>query len=69
MNLRISILGSRDGATPTLHRLLLVIGAAFTLGTARPALAVTNDFFNPSQTATLIVTNIDAVTIQSGDYR
>jgi len=30
---------------------------------------VTNAFFNVAQTATLIVSNINAVTIQSGDYR
>src|SRR5512137_590766 len=36
---------------------------------ASPAFAVTNYFFNPTQTATLIVSNINAVTIQSGDYR
>src|SRR5512137_2849277 len=39
------------------------------LAVASPALAVTNYFFNPAQTATLIVSNINAVTIQSGDYR
>lgn len=33
------------------------------------ARAVTNSFFNASQTATLIVSNINSVTIQSGDYR
>lgn len=31
-------------------------------------MAATNYFFNASQTATLIVSNINAVTIQSGDY-
>jgi len=31
--------------------------------------AVTNVFFTGSQTATLVVSNINAVTIQSGDYR
>jgi hypothetical protein len=39
------------------------------LAVASPALAATNYFFSPSQTATLIVSNINAVTIQSGDYR
>jgi len=34
-----------------------------------PALAVTNYFFNSSQTASLVVSNINAVTIQTGDYR
>jgi len=33
------------------------------------AQSVTNVFFNASQTATLIVSNINAITIQSGDYR
>ncbi len=33
------------------------------------AQAVTNIFFNASQTATLVVSNINSVTIQSGDYR
>jgi hypothetical protein len=48
---------------------LLAIGAAFALGAASPVFAVTNTFFNASQTATLLVSNINAVTIQSGDYR
>ena len=47
----------------------LSASVALALGAASPALAVTNTFFSPSQTATLIVSNINAVTIQSGDYR
>jgi hypothetical protein len=39
------------------------------LWTALAAHAVTNIYFNASQTATLVVSNINAVTIQSGDYR
>ncbi len=34
-----------------------------------PARAVTNNFFDASQSATLLVSNINAITIQSGDYR
>jgi hypothetical protein len=47
----------------------LVLQLLFALGAASPALAVTNYFFSPTQVATLIVSNINAVTIQSGDYR
>ena len=47
--------------------LLLAVLAALTLAPTAPA--VTNVFFNGSQTATLLVSNINAVTIQSGDYR
>src|SRR5512137_2804086 len=51
------------------HPFRLLINLLGLLSVASPALAVTNYFFNPSQTATLIVSNINAVTIQSGDYR
>lgn len=36
---------------------------------ALPVHAITTNFFNASQTATLISSNLNAVTIQSGDYR
>ena len=39
------------------------------LAATSPAWAVTTNFFNATQTATLIVSNVNAVTIQSGDYR
>jgi hypothetical protein len=48
-------------------RLLLNLLGLLTVGS--PAFAATHYFFNPSQTATLVVSNINAVTIQSGDYR
>jgi hypothetical protein len=51
------------------HLFRPVINLLSLLTVASPALAVTNEFFNPSQTATLVVSNINAVTIQSGDYR
>src|SRR5512141_692470 len=51
------------------HRLLFAVAVIAALGAASPAGAVTNYFFNTSQTATLVVSNINAVTIQSGDYR
>ena len=51
------------------HPFRLLINLLGLLAVASPALAVTNYFFNPSQTATLVVSNINAVTIQSGDYR
>ncbi len=46
----------------------LLVAVTGLLG-ATGAHAVTNVFFTGSQTATLIVSNINAVTIQSGDYR
>ena len=48
---------------------LIAIAAAVGLGAASPVFAATNYFFNASQTATLVVSNINAVTIQNGDYR
>jgi hypothetical protein len=39
------------------------------LAAASPACATTTNFFNATQTATLVVSNINAITIQSGDYR
>ena len=69
MNTCVTNLTPDSRAARTLHRPLLAIGAAVALGAASPALAVTNYSFNPSQTATLVVSNINAVTIQSGDYR
>jgi len=50
------------------HPFRLLISLLGLLAVASPALAVTNYFFNASQTATLVVSNINAVTIQSGDY-
>ena len=47
-------------------RLIAACGCVLGLPAAH---AVTNFFFTGSQTATLIVSNINAVTIQSGDYR
>jgi hypothetical protein len=69
MNICIASLARHPRAASTFYRPLLAIGAAVALGAAWPALAVTNYFFNPSQTATLVVSNINAVTIESGDYR
>src|SRR5512137_1387510 len=51
------------------HPFRLLINLLGLLGAASPALAQTNYFFTGSQTATLIVSNVNAVTIQSGDYR
>src|SRR5690348_7912752 len=57
-------------AAGTLRQLLMTIGAVVALVAASPTtLAATNYFFNPSQTATLLVSNINAVTVQSGEYR
>jgi hypothetical protein len=39
------------------------------LAATSPAWAVTTNFFNATQTATLVTSNINAITIQSGDYR
>jgi len=69
MNVSIASLALHSRVARALHRVLLAIGATVALGAATPAFAVTNSFFNPSQTATLVVSNINAVTIQSGDYR
>ncbi len=46
----------------------LIAACACLLG-APATQAVTNVFFNATQTSTLVVSNINAVTIQSGDYR
>lgn len=51
-----------------LHLAKLIVACTCVLGLPG-ARAVTNAFFNVAQTATLIVSNINAVTIQSGDYR
>ena len=48
------------------RRILLV--AALTLVAWSEARAVTNIFFNASQTATVLSSNINAVTLRSGDY-
>lgn len=46
---------------------LVALGGCLACGSV--AEAVTNTFFTGSQTATLIISNINSVTIQSGDYR
>ena len=49
---------------------LLALGAAVaSVFIVSSSIAGTNTFFDTSQTATLIVSNINAITIQSGDYR
>lgn len=53
----------------TFRRFSSLIALCAGLLVAPATLAVTNVFFNASQTATLLVSNINAVTIQSGDYR
>ncbi|HZR17996.1 MAG TPA: hypothetical protein VFE51_11925 [Verrucomicrobiae bacterium] len=62
-------LAEHSCAATLLHRVLPPIAAVVALGVASPAFAVTNYFFNPSQAATVVVSNIYAVTVQSGDYR
>ena len=69
MSLCVTNLARRSRATTSLHRSLLAISAAVALGATSPAFAATNYFFSASQTATLVVSNINAITIQSGDYR
>lgn len=49
-----------------LRLLLNLIGL---LAAASPACAVTTNFFNASQTAMLVASNINTITLQSGDYR
>ena len=51
------------------HPFRLLVSQLGLLAFASQALAVTNYFFSPSQTAALVVSNINSVTIQSGDYR
>lgn len=51
------------------HPVRLLINLLGLLVVASPAFAVTNYFFSGAQPATLVVSNINAVTIQSGDYR
>lgn len=53
----------------TVHRAFLAAATAVALCAGSPAFAVTNYFFNAFQNATTVVSNINAVTIQSGDYR
>jgi hypothetical protein len=52
-----------------INRFGILITTCACLAGVPAAQAVTNVFFTGSQTATLVVSNIDAVTIQSGDYR
>src|SRR5947199_10662747 len=47
----------------------LVIAAGASVFGTLTTHAVTNVFFTGSQTSTLVVSNINAVTIQSGNYR
>jgi hypothetical protein len=51
------------------NRFATLIATCACLSGAPVSRAVTNTFFDASQTSTLIVSNINAVTIQSGDYR
>jgi hypothetical protein len=51
------------------NRFATLITACACLSGAPASQAVTNTFFDASQTSTLVVSNINAVTIQSGDYR
>ncbi|MDD5138735.1 MAG: hypothetical protein PHY43_00570 [Verrucomicrobiales bacterium] len=53
----------------TIRRFSVLAASCVCLFGAPPTKAVTNVFFNASQTSTLIASNINAVTIQSGDYR
>lgn len=53
----------------TTKRFSVLIATCACLMGASAAQAVTNVFFTGSQTATLLVSNINSVTIQSGDYR
>ncbi|HVV73042.1 MAG TPA: hypothetical protein VHI52_16320, partial [Verrucomicrobiae bacterium] len=48
---------------------LHAFAVAVALGLVSPGFAATHQFFDGSPTATLVVSNINAVTIQSGDYR
>jgi hypothetical protein len=52
-----------------INRFSVLIATSACLAGAPATQAVTTNFFNASQTSTLIVSNINAVTIQSGDYR
>ena len=58
-----------EPAVKTTKRFSVLVLAFACLAGAPAAQAVTNLFFNASQTATLIVSNVNSVTIQSGDYR
>jgi hypothetical protein len=53
----------------TIKRFSILTVACACLATAPTTQAVTNVFFTGSQTSALVVSNINAVTIQSGDYR
>src|SRR5690349_24769549 len=53
----------------TINRFSVLITVCISWLCAPATHAVTNVFFTGSQTSTLIVSNINAVTIQSGDYR
>ena len=46
-----------------------LVALSVTLWAAPTARAVTNTFFSPSQTSTLITSNANSISIQSGDYR
>ncbi len=53
----------------TTPRLTVLIAMCASLLGTPAAQAITNVFFNASQSATLVVSNVNAVTLQSGDYR
>jgi hypothetical protein len=57
------------GLLKTTGRFSVLIALCVCLLGAPAAQAVTNFFFTGSQLATLVVSNIDSVTIQSGDFR
>ena len=52
----------------TMRRFCVLIAACLCLLAATATQAATNTFFVASQTSTLVVSNINAVTIRSGDY-
>src|SRR5580765_6917979 len=53
----------------TIKRFSVLMTVCACLAGAPATQAATNVFFTGSQTSTLVVSNINAVTIQSGDYR
>ena len=53
----------------TTGQLSVLIALCAWLPSASVAQAATNIFFTGSQTATLVVSNLNSVTLQSGDYR
>jgi hypothetical protein len=53
----------------TISRFRCLIAMCACLVGAPATQAITTNFFNASQTSTLITSNVNAITIQSGDYR